>query len=155
MTSCDMQKLPSRKSFYHLTHPLSYLLDTAVAQTNFIDHSTNCKTRPADADPAVSRDQPLKKNKVIIQPNCLLRCPIWDMWGKKLICEKEKKDVLFAKIFVISRKSCNTLLVACGHLAIWESAKSMSHGGGFGAFSVVKRGPKRGHYAYARAWDSD
>ena len=26
----------------------------------------------------------------------------------------------------------------------------MSHGGGFGAFPAVKRGPKRGHYAYAK-----
>ena len=50
----------------------------------------------------------------------------------------------------VLRKSCNTLLVACIHLASWESAKSMSHGGGFKAFPVVKRGPKREHYAYAK-----
>ena len=58
----------------------------------------------------------------------------------------EKKKMSFAR----SHKVCNTLLVACGHLAILELAKRVSHGGGFGAFPAVKRGPKRGHYAYAK-----
>ena len=62
-----------------------------------------------------------------------------------------KKKVSFSEILQrFSRKSCNTLLVTWGHLAIWESAKSMSHGGGFGEFPVVKRGHKRGHYVYAK-----